>query len=390
MKEQQQQQQLLYHQEKRDMTDDQQTMMAHDRNNVLAQAIVRRIVHKCLDKYNNIHPPEEVEKALQYHSLPENLQQELVQKYGGPAPETWFQAVNRLKELSTSDGVLDKIQLWQLILDHPLTSYVPVQCQSCGQHVVSDVFSTAAEDEADGLSTEPPDGSEVGLRGGWFRGRPHPAKTVFRIQCPKCNHVSRWYRSGHPQIMLNPNNNWGRLCGEQEDLRLNLASYLGIPIRTCVPLDWDHVWSEYQQSNDPKQCTQSTNDNKWAVLDDSARNFAVRLDEGIGSWSRVLAVSPNPEWCGDVSAEYLSCHRSSSADGRADDVHAPNMKRYRTMVETATADPSGSSMQAKTCNGYVLHRAGWTAESVTLEMKRAAGDYGNQTWWQVAVDNPSS
>lgn len=344
-----------------------------DRHCVVAQAVIRRIVYACLDKYQNTHPQEEVEDALRYHKLPETLQQELVQRYGGsPAPETWLQALDRLKELCYAGDVSDKSKLWRLVLDHPMTSYIPVQCQSCGHHDVPDLPSTEAEDVAAGLSIVPVDGSEMGLRGGWFRGRPHSGNTVFAIACPKCSNLSRWYRSGHPKVILNPRN-WGRLCGEQEELRLNLSSYLDIQIRTCVPLDWDHVWSEFQSSSSDSICC-------WEVLDDSARNFAVRLDEGIGSWAAVLAVSPDPAWCGDVTEEYLSC---ASIGGRVDEFHSPNMERYRQVVAAARTDSSGINMQGKTCNGYVVHRAKWTPEDTTQAMRQAARDYGTCPWWQV-------
>jgi hypothetical protein len=372
--------------------DDERIMISNtDRNCVLAQAMVRRMVHKCLDKYNRIHPSQEIEDALRYHNLPESMQQELAQRYGGSPPETWYQALERLKELSTSgddSSNMDKSKLWRLILDHPMTSYIPAQCQSCGQHVVSDVSATCEEDAAAGLSMGQPDGSELGLRGGWFRGRPHSANTVFSIACTNCSHVSRWYRSGHPQVNLNPHR-WGRLCGEQEELRLNLAFYLHIPIRTCIPLDWDHVWSEFlpNASTSTSTFTSAATTTSWEVHDDNARNFAPRLDEGIGAWAAILAVSPDPAWCCDVTEEYLSCQQSSVA-GRADDSHAPNMKRYRQVVRAARTDSSGTTTQAKTCNGYVLHRANWTPQDITKEMKRAAQDYGTCPWWQ--VENSSS
>lgn len=38
----------------------------------------------------------------------------------------------------------------------------------------------------------------------------------FTEGCPECQYTSRWFRSSHPEITLNPQR-WGRLCGEQED-----------------------------------------------------------------------------------------------------------------------------------------------------------------------------
>ena len=138
---------------------------------------------------------------------------------------------------------------------------------------------------------------------------------------------------------------WGRLCGEQEDARSALASYLGVPLRVALPLDWDHVWSEYQQhdgqSSEHQQqgaaagaASSSSSaaaaetiiaeqhgevrrewplevdgdgggevggeaggeEGVWAIHegkgDAPAANFAARLDEGIGAWSGVLLISP--------------------------------------------------------------------------------------------------
>lgn len=79
------------------------------------------------------------------------------------------------------------------------------------------------------------------VRAGWFRG-PRGA-VVFSYSCPDCQAVSRWYRAVHPEITLNPRK-WGRLCGETEDLKMWLARYLGVRLRVCCPLDWDHVWTE--------------------------------------------------------------------------------------------------------------------------------------------------
>ena len=80
--------------------------------------------------------------------------------------------------------------------------------------------------------------------------------------------------------------------GEQEDLRLTLADYLDISVRLGVPLDWDHVWTEYQSSE---------KSNCWRVEDGSPRNFMCRLDEGIGSWTCVWSIHPNPKLCQDIT-----------------------------------------------------------------------------------------
>ena len=47
-------------------------------------------------------------------------------------------------------------------------------------------------------------------------------------------------------------------------------------------------------------------------------------------------------------------------------------------------DKDASMTQAKTLNGFVLHRANWAAEDVTRELKDAAKDYlsYSKAWWQ--------
>lgn len=263
-----------------------------------------------------------------------------------------------------------------------MTAYVPVQCQDCG-HVVPDHVRDGEDDDttadaAVGLSeVEPAPDDETlwGLRGGWFRGRPRGSR-ILQLTCRACgSSTTRWYRSGHPRVTLNPHR-WGRLCGEQEDLRLQLARYLGVTVRLCVPLDWDHVWSEFY---DPRQ-------DRWCVVDDSARNFALRLDEeGVGAWTRIWAIHPDATFCEDVTDDYLSVASSANGTrGRADVQFADRMDRYRRVVERARRDATGNATQAKTLTGYVLERAGFDdSERITRELRRAVRDYGTRAWWDI-------
>ena len=349
----------------------------------VAQACIRRVAYRCLDKYARLLSSLDVmEDALKHYTLPTEMQSELATKYSSSGtstssttpPTTWYEALEQLKLMASTndndDAVLDQGKLWRLIVDHPMTSYVHVQCQKCG-HTVPDQYPLQQSDAELGLEELQPVGDELELRAGWYRG---PRKTVvFQLTCPKCKHISNWYRSGHPQIILNPNK-WGRLCGEQEDLRLMLEDYLDIPVRLAVPLDWDHIWSEYKSSS-----------GGWQVQDGSARNFCCRLDEGIGSWTRVWTIHTNPEWCQDVTQEYLAYQRDG---GRADDrdhygEDCARMKQYEQKVQAAQKDLSGELTQAKTCNGYVLARANLSSEEITQELQRAARDYGSKEWWQI-------
>ena len=193
------------------------------------------------------------------------------ERYGTAPPATWLEAVTQLEAQTT-----DKQQLWSLLDGHPMLEYVPVQCQSCG-HVVADESTPAASDADVGLKEVAPTADEAPfVRGGWFRG-PRDA-VVFELTCRNCAAVSRWYRATAASVILNPNR-WGRLCGEQEDLRAWLAEAVGMPLRTIVPLDWDHVWSE------------SRDETSWQPpSDDSARNFAARSTKAS---ARGLVSSPS-------------------------------------------------------------------------------------------------
>jgi len=356
----------------------------------LAQACIRYNAHRILDKFAKLHfSRREVEDALKFHTLPLDLQEKLTKLYGvnsddtnelQPPQTTWYEALEQLKAMATTAGgdgkeLLDRGKLWRLILDHPITAYVPVQCQSCG-HVVPDQYPTRQTDAEVGLEEVPATENELELRGGWFRG---PRKAVvFQLSCPACQHVSRWYRSGHPQIILNPHR-WGRLCGEQEDLRLILSQYLEIPVRLAVPLDWDHIWSEYlAPAEDAQTATESL---AWQIQDGSARNFCCRLDEGIRSWTHVWTIHSNVQWCQDVTRDYLACQKDG---GRADDhIGDDDLKRYIGLVRTAREDALGELTQAKTVKGYVLARAKLSGEDITSELQRAAQEYGTKEWWQL-------
>jgi len=109
---------------------------------------------------------------------------------------------------------------------------------SLGRHV-PDVHP--APDDPNLTEAEPSEEERPFVRGGWFRG-PRSA-VVFVYRCPDCGETSRWFRATRPEVTLNPKR-WERLCGEQEDLKMWLARYLGIRLRMCCPLDWDHVWTE--------------------------------------------------------------------------------------------------------------------------------------------------
>ena len=325
-------------------------------------ALLRRKVHAVLEKRKHFG---DVNAGLSI-VLPHALRDRIVERYGGRPPTNWLDCLSRIRELAGGSSE----RLWEHVISHPMTEYVPHQCQHCG-HVVPDETSPGNSDEEVGLTEEPPTSDELPFaRAGYYRG-PRSA-VVFVLRCPVCGGRSRWFRSSAAQVILNPHR-WGRLCGEQEDLRAALAQHLQVPLRAILPLDWDHVWSE----------TRRDADGRWIACqgpgEAPASNFAGRLDEGIGAWTRVLAISHEEEHTCDVTEEYLSC---TATGGRADATLESQLPRFREAVQSARDDSGGELTQAKTVNGHVLHRAGFGSCEVTAILRDAVRDHGVRGWWE--------
>ena len=343
------------------------------RSAVVASALLRRIVHGHLAKRAERADATDADAVLAAHTLPEPLRARLVAEHGHPSPPlTWLDHKRHLEVLAAGSTR----RLWELVEASPWLEYVPVQCAHCGEVIPDDFSAGRPCDESVGLREVTPTAAEAAhVRAGWFRG-PRGA-VAFELRCRACARVSRWYRSSSPTAWLNPHR-WGRLCGEQEDLRAWLADACGVPLRTIVPLDWDHVWSEARADGAAAS--------GWdAPSDESAANFCCRLDEGIGAWTGVLAVGAESEWCACVTEEYL---RGAADGGRADAEHAPSLGRYRAAVEAARADCTGTTTQARTLNGHVVWaRAGFGSAHVTSVLRRAAADYGTREWWELADED---
>lgn len=348
----------------------------------LAHACLRQQAYRALTKFSRIVSKCEMEDALVNTKLPEDLRAQLLllnpRPPGIDSPKTWNDELGYLRDLSaTKKNPRD--WLWRHLLNHPMTEYIPVQCPNC-RHVVPDSYSPSIlQTEADaqvGLLEVAPTGTELGLQSGWFRGPRGPV--VFQIECTECQYVYKWYRSGHPKVLLSPHKR-GRLCGEQEDLRLSLAYYLGVSVRMVLPLDWDHVWTEF--CSIPSDY--STSNCEWQVDDDSARNFACRLDEGIGAWTGVLALHPDPKLCEDVTDMYL---RSQLDGGRADNEHSERLDDYRSRIMTARSDESFTKTQTGTGAGYLIRQAQLSSEEVTDILRQAANDYMlEKNWWDLTA-----
>jgi len=316
-----------------------------DASQLIATLLLRRLVHRVLDKRAGFG---DVGAALAQHELQETIDQLI------------------------ADAAGSKKALWKSLMQHPMTAYVPVQCQHCG-HQVPDQTQPGCTDAEVGLSEAEPTPSERPLvRGGWYRGPRGPV--VFVLDCPACGKTSRWFRSAATNVTLNQTN-WGRLCGDQEDLRTALAAHLQVPLRAAVPLDWDHCWSEFRGDD-----TES-----WDIHegpgDAPAADFARRLDEGIGCWTGVIVISPFAADTCDVSEEYLAC---KSEGGRADPSLAADMARYVETVRRAREDSTGGATQARSVNGHVVYsRAGFTSADVSVVVQRAVVEHGTNAWWEL-------
>lgn len=307
------------------------------RAGVIGAALLRRIVCTHLGKRAARGPTDAstVEHVLSLHTLPPLVAAAAAAAVASagcpvpdaPPPRTWLELLAQFRAAALSDLP----RLWSLVEAAPWLSYVPVQCAACGQPVL-DVTIPGEPDAAVGLREMEPTAEEwLLLRAGYFRGPRGPVS--FQLDCTSCGVQSRWFRSSHPSVSLNPHR-WGRLCGEQEDLRSWLAEALGVQLRTMVPLDWDHVWSEVafppthaEVAFPPTHAEVAFKPSRaggasplWLPpTDPDARNFAARLDEGIGAWTRVLGVSFDPRGCGCATEEYLRC---AAAGGRIDAAHA--------------------------------------------------------------------
>ena len=311
---------------------------------LFATVLLRRLVHRILDKRSTYG---DVRVALEQHRL-----------------------LPALEELKSRSGG-SREQMWHALMEHQMTSYVPVQCERCG-HQVPDDTSPGCSDAEVGLREDTPTEEELPLvRAGWYRGP--RGRVVFELSCPRCEHVSRWFRSSAACVTLRPHR-WGRLCGEQEDARTALAAHLGVPLRVALPLDWDHVWSEYQRDDGAT----------WAVHegrgDAPAANFAQRLDEGIGTWTGVLVISPDAAHTHDATGDYLDC----APNGRAHPSLAAEMARFRDAVDVARRDATGATTQARSVNGHLVYvAAGFSTDQVTAVLRGAIADHGRRGWWEV-------
>lgn len=300
---------------------------------------------------------EETEAALSSYELPAAL----AARCGLPEQDgqTWLDAVAELRRAAEGETA---VKLWQRIERHPIVEYVPVQCQACGRQVPD---RHPAPPEPNLRLEEPTEEERPYVRAGWFRG-PQDA-VIFVYTCPDCQATSRWFRSARPEHALNPRR-WGRLCGEQEDLKLWLAHYLGVRLRMCRPMDWDHVWTEVY--NDEV--------GTWRPLDPNCVNFARRLHEGIGSWTRVLAIgtpasggASSADTTEDATETYLEL-----AGGRAEEVAA-----WHAQISAARADASGASTQSRTLVGHVLEVAGIDGAAATAELRQAQRDFDAGGAW---------
>ena len=129
---------------------------------LVGEGLLRRKAHHYLVKASL---SGDVDAGLR-HALPPELQARCVARYGGPAPASWHDCIARLRELSGGS----RERLWRSVVEHPMTEYVPNQCQHCGRPVPDE--TTPGNTDADvGLTEVPPtDEERLLVRSGYYRG----------------------------------------------------------------------------------------------------------------------------------------------------------------------------------------------------------------------------
>ena len=131
---------------------------------LLATAVLRRITHRVLDKRASFG---DVGAALAQHG--------------------WSGAIQAMRVSAAGSHEA----LWQQVMEHEMTAYVPVQCQACGQRVPDETTPGSTDAEV-GLSEAIPTAVEEPLvRAGWYRpprrapARP-PCRAPARLSAVYC------------------------------------------------------------------------------------------------------------------------------------------------------------------------------------------------------------
>ncbi|CAE7276336.1 sec61a, partial [Symbiodinium pilosum] len=101
-------------------------------------------------------------------------------------------------------------------------------------------------------------------------------------------------------------------------------------------------------------------------LEQRGVDFARRLNEGIGSWTRVLAVGTPGSGDLEAATEEVTAKYLDFAKGSDDEVAA-----WRRQIQAAREDPSGQATQSRTCHGYTLLCTGMEDDEISEELRMA-------------------
>lgn len=306
---------------------------------IAATLALRHKVWQCRNKERVYHSytKEQSEAAMRRWEIPASW----AEKFGLPAEAgyTWLDAVQRVKASATAEAEAEGRpapgpgELWRKLsgLMGWMFGYKQSRCLECGsQEGKTTVDIPRTDEEKD---------RRFNLEG-----------RVYVLDCANCGKKTRWWRSQAPEICLNPNN-WGRRCGEQSDMKVWFAGYIGVGHRYVISVDNDHIWTE-----------------SW---NDDSGQFAQGHVHGNG-WTEIVAIGSSLPGSGP-GAEMASEHVTERylTNLWPGDKTAPQ----RARVDARRADETGKNTQLHTLIGYACARGGLDAAGVTAVLRAAQRDY---------------
>jgi len=306
---------------------------------VAATLALRHKVWQCRNKerFYKSYTKEQSEAAMRRWKIPASW----AAKFGLPAEEgfTWLDAVEHIKTTAAKDAEAEGRpapgpgELWKKLsgLMGWMFGYKQSRCLECGcQKGKTTVDAPRTDDEKN---------RRFNLEG-----------RVYVLDCADCGKKTRWWRSQAPEICLNPNN-WGRRCGEQSDMKIWFAGYIGVGHRYVISVDNDHIWTE-----------------SW---NDDAGHFVQGHVHGNG-WTDIVAIGSSLPGSGpgaEMASEHLTERYLTNL--WPGDKNAPQ----RARVDVRRADETGSKTQLHTLVGYACARGGLDAAGVTAALRTAQRDY---------------
>eukprot|EP00670_Eutreptiella_braarudii_P027513 CAMPEP_0174375290 /NCGR_PEP_ID=MMETSP0811_2-20130205/114028_1 /TAXON_ID=73025 ORGANISM="Eutreptiella gymnastica-like, Strain CCMP1594" /NCGR_SAMPLE_ID=MMETSP0811_2 /ASSEMBLY_ACC=CAM_ASM_000667 /LENGTH=681 /DNA_ID=CAMNT_0015525363 /DNA_START=17 /DNA_END=2062 /DNA_ORIENTATION=+ len=308
---------------------------------VAATLALRHKVWQCRNKERFYHgyTQERSEAAMRRWVISPGV----AEKFGLPAEEghTWLDVVQHVKAVAAREAEAEgrpapgPAELWNkmssLNLMNWMFGYKQSRCLECG--------SQKGRTTVDAPRTDDEKNRQFNLEG-----------RVYVLHCADCGKQTRWWRSQAPEICLNPNN-WGRRCGEQSDMKVWFAGYMGVGNRYVISVDNDHIWTE-----------------SW---NDAEGRFVQGHVHGNG-WTEIIAIGSSLPGTGPgavMASEHLTERYLENL--WPGDRNGPQ----RSKVDARRRDATGKSTQLHTLIGYACARGGLDAAGVTAVLRAAHEDY---------------